>query len=144
MSSEIKEWAVVIVFLLCFPIFTIIEALWLSRRTQASLSRSLFYSFSTNLFASLAGFFVSFIILGVILAMAWDGSLERVPAGDALAWTALIVAGCLPLLLLIFSKRLANLIFKLPLARPWLFSILASLVFYVAILGFPTAMIFLI
>jgi hypothetical protein len=144
MSSEIKEWAVVIVFLLCFPIFTVSEALWLVRRTQASFSRSLLYSFATNLFACLAGFFVSFIILGVILAMAWDGSLENVPAGGFTIWAALIVAVCFPLVLLIFSKRLANLLFKLPLSRPWLFSILASLLFYIAILGFPIAMIVLI
>jgi hypothetical protein len=144
MSSEIKEWAVVIVFLLCFPIFTIIEALWLFRRTHASFARSVFYSFSTNLFASLAGFFVSFIILGVILAMAWDGSLERVPAGDVSVWAALIFAACFPLLILILSKRLANLIFKLPLARPWIFSIVASLLFFASIVGFPIAMIFLI
>jgi len=144
MSSDAKEWAVVIVFLLCFPVFTSIEALWLSRRTKASYFRSLLYSSLTNLLASIVGFLVSFIILGVILAMAWDGSLQRVPAGDVSIWTAIIVAALLPYLLLVLSKRVAELLFKLPLPRPWLFSVLASLVFYIGVLGFPTAMIFLI
>ena len=144
MSSEIKEWAVVIVFLLCFPIFTVIEALWLAHRTKVSFWISLLYSLSTNLFACIPGFFISFVIFGVMLMLAWDGTPQRVPVSDASMWVGTIAAVFAPLVLLILLKRLAILIFKLLLSRPWLYSVLASLVFYIAIVGLPATALFII
>jgi hypothetical protein len=144
MFSVGKDWAVVIVFLLAIPVATVLEAFWISRRTGASIARSLFYSFTTNLFSTVIGFFVTFIIFGIILAMAWDGSIERVPASEVSLWFALITAVTFPLVLLIIAKRVGGATFHLPLNRPWIFSIISSLLYYAVILGFPAFVIFVI
>jgi hypothetical protein len=137
MSSVAKEWAVVIVFLLAVPIAALLEAGWVSRNASFSMIRSLLFSFSTDLVATVFGFFVTFIIFGVILAMAWDGSLQNVPARDVSIWVAIVLALAFPLVLLIIAKRLGRAAFHLPLNRPWIFSIIASVLFYFTVLGLP-------
>lgn len=142
MSSVAKEWAVVIVFLLAIPVVAVFEAAWLSRNAGISMIRSLLFSFSTDLVATVLGFFVTFVIFGVILAMAWDGSLERVPAGNISIWVAIILAVIFPLVLLIVAKRVGTAAFRLPLKRPWTLSAVASVLFYFAVIGLPALVIF--
>jgi hypothetical protein len=76
--------------------------------------------------------------------MAWDGSIERVPASEVSLWFALITAVTFPLVLLIIAKRVGRATFHLPLNRPWIFSIISSLLYYAVILGFPAFVIFVI
>lgn len=144
MSGNTKEWLVVIIFFLCVFGATLVEAFWLSRKNTASFSRALTFSILSNTITVTAGFFVSFVIFGVILAMAWDGSLEKVPAGDFTVWTAVVIGALFPVLLLALAKRLLASVFKLALARPSVYSTASALLFFFIIIGVPTLFIYLI
>lgn len=133
-----------LLFFLCFFGITIAEAFWIASRNDLPFGRTFLFSFSTNIFTVCIGFFVSFVIFGIILALAWDGSLEKVPGGDFTIWTAVTVAALFPVVLLIISKRVAAALFKLRLARPWPFSILSSLAFFLVTLGLPVLAVYLI
>ncbi len=138
MSSNTKEWITVAVFFIGFFAFTIAEAYWLSRSDTAKRGRFFAFAFVSNIFSVSVGFFVSFIIFGVLMALAWDGSLEKIPSDSAGIWTAVAVAAVFPILLLTLAKRLLFRGLKLAdVTRPWLYSVAASLLFFVVVIGLP-------
>lgn len=144
MSATSKEWLVVLVFFLSIFSVTAVEAIWLSRKNIASLSIALSFSILSNTITITVGFFVSLVIFGVILAMAWDGSLQNVPAGDFTIWSAVVVATLFPVLLLALAKRLLSSVFKLDLSRRWMYSTASSLIFFFIIIGVPALLIYFI
>lgn len=144
MSSNTKEWLTVAVFFIGFFAFTIGETYWLSRIDPAKRGRFFAFAFVSNIFSVSVGFFVSFVIFGVLMALAWDGSLEKVSGGDAGIWAAVAVAAIFPVLLLTLAKRLLFRGLKLTdVPRPWLYSISASLLFFVVVIGLPFLFVYL-
>ena len=138
MSSNTKEWITVAVFFIGFFAFTFGEMYWLSRGDTAKRGRFFAFAFVSNIFSVSVGFFVSFIIFGVLMAMAWDGSLETIPSGDGGIWAAVAVAAIFPVLLLTLAKRLLFRGLKLTdVPRPWLYSIAASILFFLVVIGLP-------
>src|SRR5437879_9316215 len=138
MSSATTEWIAVVVFFAGFFAFTIGECYWLSRKKSSSCGRFVAFSFVSNIFSVSIGFFVSFLIFGLLLMLAWDGSIQRLPTGEAAIWLAVGVAAIFPPVLLILAKRLLMRLLKLnEISRPWVYSILASTAFFFIVLVLP-------
>jgi hypothetical protein len=144
MSGVTKEWLALLIFLLCFVLFTIGEAIWLNRKGWAGFGKGLAFSLATNFFSFVIGFFVVFVILGVILAMAWDGSIEKIPAQNFTLWAALIFAGLFPLILLTLAKRLLLALFKMQGGKlAWLFSIVSSIFILLVPIALPALFLYI-
>src|SRR5437773_299354 len=92
MSPVAGEWLAVILFVVWVVGLSAAEAAWIRRAGWTTLGKAVFFSFGTNLFGFCVGLFTSFVILAIILAMAWDGSIYDVPGHDATLWTAMVAA----------------------------------------------------
>lgn len=137
MSAITTEWLLVAIFFACFFVITFAEAGWLNKVNLVPFGKAFAFSFATNTFSISIGFFASFVIVAVLLALAWDGTLTQVSGNDWRIWTAVIGAAVLPVVLLILAKRLAVRLFKMGLGSPWLFSVAASVIFMVFVTGIP-------
>ena len=138
MSNVAKEWVVFFSFFLFIIVSTVGEAVWLSRKGRAGFGKSLGFSALTNLVGCSIGFFVFFVIVGVILAMAWDGSIKNFPMKDYGLAAALIFAVLFVPASLTLSKRVFLSIFKIQTGRPaWLHSVISSILSLTVSLGTP-------
>lgn len=143
MSAVGKEWIAVLIFFLCFVLFTIGEAVWLYRAGWSNIGKSLVLALTTNIFSFCIGFFIIFIVFGVVLALAWDGSLEKVPGQDYSIGAALIAAMLFPFFLLTLSKKLLLMLLKIQNGkRAWLFSITSSLLILTTSTVFPVLLLY--
>lgn len=134
-----------IIFFVGFFAFTIGEAYWLGRKNSPEIAKFFVFSFVSNIFSVSIGFFVSFVIFGALIALAWDGSIQQLPTGDTAVWMAVGVAALFPPLLLILAKRLPFRLLKLNgVSRPWLYSVLASAAFFVIVPSLPVLFLYLI
>ena len=143
MSGAAKEWLIVLIFFAAFFAYTFAEAAWINKRTAATYGRSLFFTFTTNLIVITVGFVISFVTLGVILAMAWDGSLQNVGLGDTTIWTALAIALLFPVLLLFAVKRIFIAVMKFEGISSWRYSAISSVLFFLAVYTPPFAFAYL-
>ena len=143
MSGAAKQWVIVLIFFAAFFAYTFAEAAWVNKRTASNYARSLFFTFTTNLISITVGFVVSFVILGAILAMAWDGSLQNVEGGDMTIWAALAVALIFPILLLFLVKRLFIALLKFDGLKPWLYSAISSVLLFLAVYSLTIAFAYL-
>jgi hypothetical protein len=144
MSGVTREWLALLIFLLCFFGFTIGETIWLNKKTQVGFGKSLAFAALTNFLGFSIGFFVVFVIVGVILAMAWDGSIEKFPLNDYGLVITLILATLFTPALLTLLKRLLFFIFKLQSGKTaWLFSIASSVLIFIVSLGLPVIFLYL-
>jgi hypothetical protein len=136
MSGNAKEWLIVLAFFIGFVVFTFVEAIWVSKRPTVALPKALLFAFTSNLLSLIIGFFVSFVIVGVILAMAWDGSLAKVPGNDASIITALVIAAVFPWGVLVLAKRVLIRLMKLSgIPSPFIYSLIASALFFLFTIG---------
>lgn len=134
MTGVSKDWLVVVVFFVGFFAFTIAETMWINRRTAAGFPRSLFVAFGSNIFAISVGYFISFLIMGVVFAVVWDESIDRMSSPNAFLWTAVTAAAVFPILLLGLMKRLLVMAAKLDrIERPWRYSFAAAFLFNLSV-----------
>ena len=136
MSGSVREWLIVVAFFSGFVAFTFGEAAWMTKRIAGGFPRAILFSFASNLLSVIIGFFVAAAIVGVIFAMAWDGSLQTVPGNDAGTIAALVFAAVFPGVLLILLKRLFLHLLKIGEIRaPFGYSLAASALFFISTIG---------
>lgn len=144
MSSSASEWIVVLLFFAGFIAFTIGETAWLNRKANVPTRTATAFSAITNSLCITVGFFISFAIFAVILAMAWDGSLQNVRGGDASIWTAVAIALVTPFVLLLLTKRVFLKLFRIERVKSaWGYAVASSLVFFLCVLALPSLFTFL-
>ena len=144
MSPIAREWLAVVLFLVSFVGLSAAEALWIRRAKWTTLGKASVFSYGTNLLGFCVGLFTSFVILSIILAMAWDGSIYDVPGHDATLWAAMIAALFITPVLLIMIKRLLLSFLKLRTGLPaWSFSFVASILVFFTRLGLPVIILYL-
>jgi hypothetical protein len=137
-AAMTKEWIVFFSFFLFVVGFTVVEAVWLNNKGWARFGRSFGFSALTNFIGYAVGFFVLFVVFGVILAMAWDGSLKNFPLGDFGIWAVLILGALFTPALLTICKRAFLSILKIQNGKPaWLYSVASSLLGLTISLGVP-------
>lgn len=139
MSAAIaKEWMVVLSFFLMIIGFTVVEAVWINNKGWARFGKSFGFSALTNFIGYAVGFFVFFVAFGVILAMAFDGSLKNFPMNDYGIVATLLLGVLFTPALLTICKRAFLSILKIQNGKPaWLYSIASSLLGLTISLGVP-------
>lgn len=143
LSATTIEWIAVGIFFTGLFVLSLAEGGWLNKRSSVPFGKAFAFAFATNTFAISIGFFVSFVILAVLMMLAFGGSLEGLSGNDWRIWTAVITAFLFPVALLIGVKRLGLRIFKMTSVRsPWAFSASASIVFLAAATSLPIAFVY--
>jgi hypothetical protein len=104
------------------------DSKWLWKKNWTTRGWALFFSLLTNLSGFLAGSFLLFVSVGVTFALAWDGSMERLPFKGNEAGVLLVVVVLLLPTLLMLIKRLVLIFFKVSNRRAWLFALVAVMV----------------
>ena len=130
-SSVIKEYLVVLLYLVLLVAQGVVEAAWLKRNGWASWAKALLFSWLTNLVGFCIGFFLLFVSVGVTLALAWDGSINKLPfKGNEAGVLLVIVLLLLPTLLALIKRTMLALLKMQKGGRAWLFALLSSLMFW--------------
>ncbi len=124
MSSVTIEWVTTGVFALCFIVAIIIETLWLIRKGWATAQKSVAFVMLTNNLSLCIGFFIPFVIIGTMLALAWSGDLSGVSGSEATLIAAIVIALLFPPIFLFLTKRVFLAFFKIRSGREaWLYSL---------------------
>lgn len=138
MSANTLEWLVVAIFFACFFVYTFLETGWLNKKNGVPFGRAFAFSIATNILCISVGFFISFIIFGVLLALAWDGTLGQVDGNDWRIWAASLTGAFAPLVLLIIAKRVGlKLIGPGAVGQPLLFSTASAVIFLLFVVSVP-------
>lgn len=128
MSRVNFEWLSIGLFFVCFAAAMVVETLWLAKKGWASNGRSAAFVLLSDVISLCVGFFVPFVIIGTILALAWSGGLSDAKGGDAGIWAAVAFAAIFPPIFLFLTKRLFLAIFKIRTGREaWLFALAATI-----------------
>ncbi len=128
MSEVSIQWLTTGFFVLCFVAAIIMEIIWLVRRGWTQTPRAVAFVAFSDTIALCVGFFVPFVIIGTIIALAWSGDIEKVSGGDATLWAAIAVAALFPPLFLFLVKRLFLKVFHIRTGREaWLYSLAVTL-----------------
>lgn len=128
MSEVSIQWLTTGFFVLCFVAAVILEVIWLVRRNWALTPKAVAFVTFSDTIALCVGFFVPFVIIGMILALAWSGDIEKVAGGDATLWAAIAVAALFPPLFLFLIKRLFLKVFNIRAGREaWYYSLVVTL-----------------
>jgi hypothetical protein len=139
MSGSVVQWLIVLAFFAGFFVITFAEARWLSKKTAMPMQRAFAVAFVPNIFTITVGFFVSAAIFGVILLFVWDRTLQTTES-ETTVYTAIALAFVAPLLILFAAKRFALRIMRIDgITNPWAYSLVASLLFFAAVLALPAA-----
>jgi len=130
-----KEFLVVLAFCLGFLLSTIGETDWLNRRTSAGMYRSLFLTFTSNIFSVTLGYFFSYLVF-LVAYFVFAGLMNKIPVLSEFLWFVFLLAiASAPLMI---AKRVLLRITKIdPLSRPWTYAAVAALVFQVSVLVVP-------
>jgi predicted tellurium resistance membrane protein TerC len=130
-----KEFLVVLAFCLGFLLSTIGETDWLNRRTSAGIYRSLFITFTSNIFSVTLGYFFSYLVF-LVAYFVFAGLMNKIPVLSEFLWFVFLLAiASAPLMI---AKRVLLRITKIdPLSRPWTYAAVAALVFQVSVLVVP-------
>jgi hypothetical protein len=124
MSSTTIEWVTTGVFALSFIAAIIIETLWLIRKGWATAQKSVAYVMLTNNLSLCIGFFIPFVIIGTMLALAWSGDLSGRSSSDPTLIAAIVIALLFPPVFLLLTKRVFLAFFKIRTGREaWLYSL---------------------
>jgi hypothetical protein len=137
----ITEWLIVAVFLASRSL----KRRGLNRRNLTRYGKAFAFSFATNIFSITIGFSFPMLIFLVLMALAWDGSLNQVSGNDWRIWGAVIVALLLPVVLLILVKRLGLRLFKMgSVGSPSLYSAAASVIFMLFAISIPVLSLYFV
>jgi len=139
-----REYLVILFYWILLIVDGVLEAIWLRNRKGIGLVKSLVFSLLTNLIGFSIGFCILFVSVGVTLALAWDGSMERLPfKGNEAGVLLILVLLFLPTLLMVI-KRVGLIFLKTANRAAWIFSLLSSLMFWVAPLAVTIGLVWLI
>ena len=137
MSGSGKEWIFVILFFAIFLPATLGEIYWLIQSKTVQPRRAMILVFSSNFVTITLGFVVTFLIFGVLLAVAWDQNTEM-PGGETATWGAFLAALAFPILLMAGVRRLLISALRIEqISRPTPFAIASSLLFFALVVVIP-------
>jgi len=146
MSGSAKEWIFVALFFAMLFAVSIAEIFWLTRKS-IDLRRALIAVFIPNFLTITLGFLFTFVVFGILLAVAWDEN-TTMPGGDAATWALLSLGVAFPLLLMTGIKYLLVRVLKFSsiserFTSPFRYSFLSSLVFFIVVVVLPCLSLFL-
>ena len=137
MSGVSQDWIFVAVFFGAFVAVTAGEIYWLVQKLSVPVKKALTTVFLPNFATITLGFFVTFVIFGILLAVAWDEN-TAMPGGNTGTWIAFIAALGFPFLLMAGIRRLLIGGLRIEqISRPLPYAILSTIIFFAAVCGLP-------
>lgn len=135
MTGVSQDWIFVAVFFGAFLVVTAGEIYWLTSKLQVPMKKALTTVLLSNFGTITLGFFVTFVIFGVLLALT---SAENAGVSTTGTWLAFIAALAFPFLLMAGVRRVLIGGLRIEqIARPLLYALLSTLVFFAAVFGIP-------
>ena len=135
MSRPSQDWIVIAVFFVAFLLVTAGEVYWLAQRLAIPIKKALTTVFLANFVTITLGFFITFIIFGLLLAFTAEENAGIGIAGTRLAF---IAALGFPLLLMAAIRRLLIGGMRIEqIARPLSYAIVSTLIFFAVVFGLP-------
>lgn len=132
MSDATRGWLESLVFSFGLFAFTIAEALllvWFQRKKGVSVGKSLVLAFVPNILSVVLGIFLFFIYMGLSVVIGFSD--EPPVKIDTFIFFVIIGTFLFPVILLILVKRLLiRLLEPGGIRRPWTYSILVSISFF--------------
>jgi hypothetical protein len=123
---------VVLLYLVLLIVEGFCEAYLLRRLNWTSWPKALLFGWLSNLIGFGIGFSIAFVAVGVTFALAWDGTLGRLPFhGNEAGVLLVVVALLLPLLLTLIKRLMFSMLSIGKGERLWLFAIVSSLIFWI-------------
>lgn len=145
MSETLYEWIIVWTFILLVIGFTFAESFWLNRKGWTSFGRAFIFAVLTNSIGLIVGGFVVFVVLAIILMLAFDGSIDKLPAGDFGLIAMLIFAALFTPILLMLCKRIFCALLKIQTGKAaWLYSLASSVLILIVSFSIPTLIAWLV
>lgn len=135
MTGASQDWIFIAAFFGAFAAVTAGEVFWLIRKLDVPAKKALIAVLLPNFLTITLGFFVSFIIFGILLAMTASDNTELL-IGGAPMWPAFIAALAFPLILMVLARRI--LIGGLRVEQiesPLTYSIISTLIFSAFVFG---------
>ncbi|MBL8124381.1 MAG: hypothetical protein JNJ39_09775 [Blastocatellia bacterium] len=147
MSGSAKEWLFVALFFAMFFASSIAEMIWLIRKTKIDIRRTLIVVLLPNFLTITLGFLGTFVVFGILLAVAWDEN-THMPGGDAATWAVFLLGILFPLFLLVALKAVLIKVMRFATLNagfkgPFRYSFISSLLFFLSVVGIPAAALFL-
>ena len=140
----IREYLVVFFYWALLIVDGIVEAGWLRKKNWTTRGKAILFSLVTNLIGFCIGSFVLLLSVGVTFALAWDGSMQKLPfQGNEAGVLLVVVVLFLPILLMLI-KRVGLVFFNTPNRRAWKFGLVSSLIFWLAPLGITAALVWIL
>ena len=140
MTGVSQDGIFVAVFFGAFAVVTIGEVYWLTRQLGVAMKKALTVVFLPNFGTITLGFFVTFVIFGLLLASAGDDADPSTYRVGTVA--AFVAALSFPLLLMIAVRRalVAGLRIE-QIERPLQYAAISTLVFFAAVLALPVLLL---
>jgi len=145
MTESTKEWTALGIFAGIFLLLTVGEVIWLGRRAWATYGKAVVFSLGTNIISFFFGSIISFVIMGVILAVSWEGSINQMRAGEFTLWVLLAAAILITPVLLLLTKRIFLWLLRMASgSTAWAFSFWASFSLFLFTIGPPIAFLYFV
>lgn len=135
MTGASQDWILIAAFFGAFFAVTAGEVFWMIRNLGVPAKKALVAVLLPNFLTITLGFFVSFIIFGILLAITAGDNTDLL-IGQARTWPAFVAALAFPLLLMAVARRL--LIGGLRIEQiksPLSYSIVSTLIFSAVVFG---------
>lgn len=138
MFGASRDGIIVAAFFTAFVVVTAAEIFWLANKQAVPIKKALTAVFLPNFLTITLGFLVAFIGFGILL-----GAVSNDDTDISLGARAMfIAAAAFPFLLLAGTKRLLIAGMRIgEIARPLLYSIVFTLIFFAAVCGLPAIFI---
>lgn len=148
MSGSAKEWWFIAIFFAMFFAISVAEIFWLARKNNIDARRSLILVLIPNFMAITLGFLGTFLVFGILFAVAWDEN-TRMPGGDAATWVVFFLGILFPLFLLAALKAALIKVLRVStlnarFKNPFRYSLISSLLFFVFVGVIPVSLLFLL
>jgi hypothetical protein len=135
MTGVSQDWIFVAVFFGAFLVVTVGEIYWLTTKLQVPAKKALTTVLLSNFGTITLGFFVTFIIFGLLLAFT---AAENAGVGATGTWLAFIAALAFPFLLMAGVRRLLIGGLRIDqIGRPLPYALLSTVIFFAAVFGIP-------
>ncbi len=139
MTGVSQDGIFVAVFFGAFFLVTAGEIYWLTSKLQVPMKKALTTVLLSNFGTITLGFFVTFVIFGLLLAFT---SAENAGVGTAGTWLAFVASLAFPFLLMASVRRLLIGGQRVEqIERPLQYAILSTLIFFAAVFGIPAILL---
>ena len=145
MAGQILQFAILFSFFFLALGVMFLEAYYISKKGWTNLGKAFLCCLLSYAVSLVVCFIVLFIVFGIFLAMAWDGSISKFPGGDYGVGAVLILAVLFVPFFLTICKWLFLKIMKIQTGKSAFgFAAISSVIAIIIIVGVPFLITYLV